>query len=256
MRLYFAGDGAHIDAALLAVDVRYRLASYYHILKGNVDVAALPRYRHLIIDSGLFTFMFGREAGETVFDYEFDRQWMHQYTEWALTCGIPGTTFVEVDAQRLIGSEPTWQLRHEFRALMGPDADLMAVYHLPDENPDRLIDYADYIAVGMPELTKYLDKAERRRVVSYIARKAHAKGKRVHLLGTMEIEFLRDFRFCTSCDTSVWLNSVRYGLLRLPEHPPIHYTGPVAKGDNRYPCLEVSARAVRAMAQKHAGDQR
>jgi hypothetical protein len=255
MKVYFAGDGAHIDAALLRSGVRYRLASYYHILKGNVDLEALPKYRHLIIDSGLFTFMFGREAGETVFDLDFAREWVRKYAAWIKTCGFPDATFVEVDAQRLIGSEATWQLRHEFRELVGPDVDLMAVYHLPDQNPDRLIDYADYIAVGMPELSKFLTKPERRRVVSYIAHRAHRLGKRVHLLGTLEIEYLRDFRFCTSCDTSVWLNSVRFGALRIPEHPQVTYSGPI-RGTDRYRCLEVSALAVRALAQKYAGDQR
>lgn len=255
MKLYFAGDGVHIDAALLRAGVRYRLASYYHILKGNVDMEALPKYRHLIVDSGVFTFMFGREVGQTEFDHAFAQKWMREYAEWIRASEYECASFVEVDAQRMIGPEATWELRHEFRELLGPEADIMCVYHLPDGNPDRLIEYADYIAVGMPELSKFLTKPERRRVVSYIASKAHAAGKRVHLLGTLEIEYLRDFRFCASGDTSVWLNSVRFGALKMPEHPKVVYSGPI-RGTDRYRCLEVSARAVRALAQKYAGDQR
>jgi len=255
MKLYFGGDGRYIDPPLVKAGVQYRLASYYYIEKKETNVSALADYRHVIIDSGLFSFMFGAGSDGETFDVARARVWMNQYVEWIRLGLLPGATFVEVDAQVLIGVDETWTLRHEFRELVGPDVDVMCVYHLPDGNPDRLIDFADYIAVGMPELRKALSPQERRRVVSYIATKAHRLGKRVHLLGTVETEYLRDFRFCTSCDTSCWLNTVRYGKMIVPEGPVVEY-GKSLTGEDRYRTLEVTARGLLSLAQKYAGDQR
>jgi len=254
MIVYFAGNSIDTDIPLRRVGIHYRIASFYDIDRGQQDLDVLHDYRHVIVDSGLFALMFGAGAGE-VTDEAGARRWMLRYVDYIRSCSLRRPTFVEVDSQCLIGSDATWELRREFRSLVGPDVDVMNVYHLPDENPDDLIDYADYIGVGMPELSRSLSRAERHRVVAYIARKASAKGKRVHLLGTAEVRYLRDFSFCTSCDTSIWLNVARFGQLRIPEFGTVKYPGAI-KGERRWECLCASARMVRSLAQKYAGDQR
>ena len=108
MKLYFGGDGRYIDPPLVKAGVQYRLASYYYIEKKETNVSALADYRHVIIDSGLFSFMFGAGSDGETFDVARARVWMNQYVEWIRLGLLPGATFVEVDAQVLIGADETW----------------------------------------------------------------------------------------------------------------------------------------------------
>ncbi len=88
---------------------------------------------------------------------------------------------------------------------------IINVYHLEDENPDKLIKYSDYIAISIPELRLNVSKQERYKITSYIAKKAKSLNKKVHLLGCTELKYLKDFRFCDSCDSTAWQSLFRYG---------------------------------------------
>jgi hypothetical protein len=82
---------------------------------------------------------------------------------------------------------------------------------LEDENPDKLINYSDYIAISLPELRFCLSDKERWNLTKYIATKATLKGKKVHLLGCTEKKYLEHFQFCFSCDSTSWRSPMRYG---------------------------------------------
>jgi hypothetical protein len=120
--------------------------------------------------------------------------------------------YVELDVQKKLGPKEAWEFRRELRARVRKGT-IINVYHLEDGSPDALIDYSDYIAVSIPELRLNVSMKERERIVSYISRRALGKGKRVHLLGCTEKRHLVAFRNCTSCDSTSFTSSCRWGRL-------------------------------------------
>ncbi len=223
MKVHFAGDREAANDALIDAGVRYRLRSYYEIRKDpnsrRGSVADLDRFEHVIIDSGLFTLMFGAQAG-TERGPSFFSDWLDEYTAFINSRQWRRAAFVELDVQRVVSPEAAWELRREMRARVtavnadGSRCPVINVYHLPDGNPDALIDYSDYIAISLPELRQQLPSAvERERIVSYISTRAIKRGKRVHLLGCTARRLLRQFSHCTSCDSTSWQAAFRYGSL-------------------------------------------
>lgn len=215
MKVHFAGNGIDADE-LLAAGVRYRLESFYEIkVRGRRDtLEQWNSFRHVIIDSGLFTLMFGSEAGMEI-TMEFCERWLSQYVEFINATPFRCADFVELDVQKKLSVEAAWELRRRMRGLINKGT-IINVYHLEDENPDRLIDYSDYIAVSIPELRFNPNVSERERyaITRYISHKAKARGKRVHLLGCTERKYMRAFSYCDSSDSTSWQAAFRYGKLK------------------------------------------
>ena len=90
-------------------------------------------------------------------------------------------SFVELDVQKKLSPEAAWHYRKKMKSLL-PGVEIINTYHLEDGNPDKLIEYCEYIAVSIPELRLNVGNQERMRITNYIARKAKLKGKKVHLL--------------------------------------------------------------------------
>jgi len=212
MKVYFGADGEGISA-LHEANVKYILLSFYHHEKlTEAQQQSLMQYKNIMIDSGLFTYMWGAEAGTDI-TVDFCNIMQKNYIEYLKKYFTANDIAVEMDVQKKLGSEVAWELRRKLKRELKNQwgGSLINVYHLEDGNPDALINEADYIAISQPELRRALSKKERIQITSYIASRAMAKGKRVHLLGLTETWFMKLFRHCTSCDSTSWQSHFRWG---------------------------------------------
>ena len=199
--------------ALLDSEVRYILNSFYdiHVRKKKIYIDEINKFNHIIIDSGLFTLMFGSKQSQVLDERFFDR-WMNDYVNFINKTPFKNATFVELDVQKKLSVEHAWEYRKELKARINKGT-VMNVYHLEDENPDKLIEFSDYIAISIPELRFNVTRREMFDITKYISAKAALKGKKVHLLGCTEYHYLKTFNYCYSCDSTTWQDTFRYGVL-------------------------------------------
>ncbi len=226
IKVHFAGsDGQEtFYSALCAADVKYRLYSCYRYIVGKPPDAdfRLPENhvirvqdttsRHVIQDSGLFTLMFGSGKGQ-----KQTRETLLQYQD-ALIAFVKQNdikaTCVELDCQKVLSPEDAWFFRERMRLLL-PNRQIN-VFHFEDgiKGLDRLIEFSDYIAVGLPEwriVKGASHKKELRYVTHYIKNKKPEID--IHLLGCTDYRLLAENRFCTSSDSTSWLSGVKYGYI-------------------------------------------
>lgn len=229
IKVHFAGSDnsmPHTVAANLA-GVNYSLFTCYPFLKGKKidddftygkEKIFVPRIieglrNHIIMDSGLFTLMFGAEKGkpQTV---ESLTLWQDKTAKFikqnALTCSV-----VEIDCQKILGVKEAWYFRNRMREVM-PNNRHINVFHLPDgmKGLDRLIEFSDYIAFSVPELRiarRGTYREDLRQLVYYT--KNRKPEIDIHLLGCTEKALLQDNKFCSSADSTSWLAANRYGRL-------------------------------------------
>lgn len=215
MRVHFAGsDGERTDKVLHQTGINYRLSSFYYLRKKKAFLTEhLNVFEHSIVDSGLFTLMFGGGSKKEIGEKELTK-WLHDYIEWINKHEWKNVSFVECDVQKKLNPESAWEFRKEMRAKIDARLKIINVYHLEDQNPDKLIEYADYIAISLPELRFNVSDKERYQITKYIATKATLKGKKVHLLGCTEEQYLKDFDYCYSCDSTSWTSPFRYGEIK------------------------------------------
>ena len=228
MKVHFAAFENLTSAITLTklAGIRYGLFSCFSYLakkhgiqaSAKGDPAALIQYlekalRHTIMDSGLFTLMFGAHAGKR--DKRFMESWQQSIIEFVRTNSYKGAV-VEVDCQKVLGVDEAWTLRKELRNALSNE--LINVYHAEDGNHglDRLIEFSDYIAISVPELrAMYVPQ-----LAEYVKRQAaYIKNKkpdiRIHLLGCTEVRIMRQCTFCDSCDSTSWQQVNRYGNLEV-----------------------------------------
>ena len=211
MKVHFAGYAAHRQA-LDRAGIRYVLESFYEMrTMASVRLAEVIRSMnskpHAIIDSGLFTLMFGAKSS-TELTEQLIEQWQDEYANIITSSGFIHSV-VECDVQKKLSPEFAWEMRKKFKTQVKNE--IINVYHLEDGNPDKLIDHSSYIAVSIPELRIAVSRKERDRITEYIATRAIRKGKKVHLLGCTEKWMLKKYSFCTTCDSTSWMSSTKYG---------------------------------------------
>lgn len=165
--------------------------------------------KHVIMDSGLFTLMFGADKGKR--DEAFLYTWMLKLVDFVKETGFKGTC-VEVDCQKILSPETAWKFRKEMKRLL-PDNRIINVFHLEDGNEglDRLIEFSDYIAISVPELRIHKSCTYKKDVFNltrYIKQKKPQID--IHLLGCTESGMLKDNSFCTSADSTTWSAIVRW----------------------------------------------
>lgn len=228
VKVHFVYNGGPEGIALDLASVQYRLYSCYDYIKSKKAnesmkvnsesftniMKDMSEKKHIIQDSGLFTFLFGSDANVTM-DYDAITNWQTKLTRFVLENKITAS-IVECDAQRLIGVEKTWELREKLRHDL-PHNKIINVFHLQDdkESLNKLIDFSDYIAISVPELRihkKGTYREDTHTLAKYI--KSRKPSIDIHLLGCTEAKMLRDNDFCTSSDSSSWLGFVRYGTLQ------------------------------------------
>lgn len=211
---------------LYAAGARYGLMSAYPYVKDKassykVDDLAIKKgkFEHTIIDSGLFTLMWGGAKDKKLTESDM-WDWMHRLVLFATENDIPNCSFVECDCQKLMGPELAWEMRQEMRKLLHHH-EIINVFHLEDgmDGFERLVDFTDYLAISVPELRFNRGKVYKQAVCS-LTRRARAirKDVKIHLLGCTEVGLLRQNKFCTSADSSTWSGSTRWGFMANGRH--------------------------------------
>lgn len=227
IKIHFAGTEA-FDRAYIAYDagVRYFLFTVlpfimdqFGIKWGTVDICkSIKSYerlpvigKHVIMDSGLFSLMFGA-CKDVCPDESFIRRYkdaicnfIHEHKAYSFTC-------VECDCQKLLGVDLAWELRQQMRDQI-PNR-IINVFHYEDgkKGLDRMIEFSEYIAISVPELRIVKPKTYKEdtyRLANYIKEKKPEID--IHLLGGTEFEMVKRCNFCTSADSTSWISANRYG---------------------------------------------
>lgn len=224
IKVHFAGcENLDKLTALHAVGVRYFLFTCYPFVRRMMNNGGISNRNrnniipsmitslgnHVIMDSGLFTLMFG--AGKGKCDETFLQTWLLKLVEFVKETGFKGSC-VEVDCQKILSPDIAWEFRKEMKRLL-PDNRIINVFHLEDgqDGLDRLIDFSNYIAISVPELRIHKRRTYKKDV-SYLTRyiKQRKPNIDIHLLGCTESDMLKDNCFCTSADSTTWSAIVRW----------------------------------------------
>ena len=173
----------------------------------------LPKLgNHVIMDSGLFTLMFGACK-----DIRPDKAFLRRYKD--AICNFVNSNHidkniacVECDCQKLLGTDLAWELRTQMRDQI-PNT-VINVFHFEDGKYglDRMIEFSDYMAISVPELRIVKPKTYKEdtyRLASYIKNKKPEID--LHLLGCTERALLKRCKFATSADSTTWQQVNRYG---------------------------------------------
>lgn len=227
IKVHFAGCdnefGSHV--ALQMVGVKYRLYTCYPFIKNKKleDSFKLKptaplldgniKFKHTIQDSGLFTLMFGA-AKHKKLTYDDLVYWQDKLMKFTMENNL-NSTCVEVDCQKVLSPEDAWKLRYRMREKL-PNRQIN-VFHKEDgqKGLDRLIEFADYIAISVPELritNPTTFREDTHRLAWYIKNKKPEID--IHLLGCTDLKMLKQNKFCTSADSTSWLAPLQYGINR------------------------------------------
>lgn len=166
--------------------------------------------RHTIMDSGLFTLMFGAHAGKR--DAKFIEKWYSLIVDFVLKNNYK-MTLVEVDCQKILGVDKAWEFRERLKKDL-PNNRQVNVFHKEDgqKGLDRLIEFSDYIAISVPELRALGQKNYTNKIAYYIKNKKPTID--IHLLGCTENKLLKELNFCSTADSTSWQQVNRFGVLK------------------------------------------
>lgn len=235
IKVHFAGaEQLSIFESALYSGVRYNLFTVFHFICGKFGITGFPcigvkdhaeqirilkehmqAEKHTIMDSGLFTLMFGAKAGKR--DKAFIEKWTEALCQFVIENDIYPTC-VEVDCQKVLGVPESWVQRERMRSML-PGRKIINVFHIEDgkKGLDRIIEYADYMAVSVPEMRIVYGVGKRYeeaviRYANYIKNKKPSID--IHLLGCTSKRLLQECRFCTSADSTSWQSVNRFGQLK------------------------------------------
>ena len=181
--------------------------------KRHFSYEELPKYaKHIIMDSGLFTLMFGA-CKDLKPDEKFIRRYKDAIVDFVNEHQLYSITCVECDCQKLLGVDVAWDLRQQMRKQL-PNNRIINVFHFEDgkRGLDSMIDFAEYIAISVPEMRIIKPKTYKEdvyRIASYI--KDRKPEIDIHLLGCTERAMLQRCKFATSSDSTTWQQINRYG---------------------------------------------
>lgn len=202
MKVYLAGCGYSpwIDDNFTDF---YRLESFSYVKPNSAE--NYNRYKDFILDSGIFSFLNGRETKNV--DWE---KYVDQYATFVREKNIKN--YVEVDIDRIIGIKDTENLRKLLEKKVGWRS--IPVWHICrgyDKWLEIIKDY-DYVCFGA-FLTDGLPKNKFHLIKKFLcdAEKEHCK---VHGLGFTSFEWLPKLKFY-SVDSSSWNIGLRYGSVAL-----------------------------------------
>jgi len=219
---YLAGSPSNNDFVLPVIYAagarHYLLTSYTYIksktVKRPTGLAFEMPWTHMIIDSGIFTMMFGGGAKN---DYTMNdiEAYQDRYIEFIRKFKTTERySFINVDSQRITGVQQANTLRHEIHAEL-PDIDFIDVWHLPDgkQGFQTLCEESNHIAVGVPELKKFKPKTYLQ-VIPKLCRLAHHINPdiQIHVLGSTSPKLIGPCgSYADTCDSSSWSSYSRFG---------------------------------------------
>ena len=200
--------------------VKYSLFTVYPFIKSKKNLSKIKysyvpniienEFNHVIMDSGLFTLMFGSEKGEK--SESFLSHWTDCILKFMDESKYKGT-YVEVDCQKVLGVKQAWKFREYMKK--NSDNRQINVFHIEDgqKGLDRMIEFSEYIAISVPELRILKKKDYTYELASYIKNKKPEID--IHLLGCTEQKLLQQCSFCSSSDSTSWIQPMRYGAIDL-----------------------------------------
>lgn len=185
-----------------------RITNAKHLLP-HVELPKISK--HVIMDSGLFSIMFGACKNVNP-DAAFLRNYKDAICRFINENKAYNLTCVECDCQKLLGVELAWELREQMRKQI-PNR-IINVFHFEDgkNGLNKLIDFSEYIAISVPELRLVKPKTYKEdtyKLACYI--KERKPEIDIHLLGCTERKMLQRCKFCTSADSTTWQQINRYG---------------------------------------------
>jgi hypothetical protein len=189
---------------------RFNLSPFPITVKSLFPPRVLEKIsRHTIMDSGLFTLMFGAHAGKRNKAYLLE--WQNALMDFVINNRLMSTC-VEVDCQKVLGPNEAWEFRRRMRDKL-PNRQIN-VFHLEDgqKGLDRMIEFSNYMAISVPELRIVKGKSYKEdvyRLAYYI--KNRKPEIDIHLLGCTEKGLLNCCRFCSSSDSTSWQGVNRFG---------------------------------------------
>lgn len=227
LKVHFAGLENQDFAQILheVSGINYSLFTVFPLIAHEVGIKPMkmktctnesPLYlhnasRHTIMDSGLFTLMFGAHAGKR--DAAFIEKWYGLIVDFVNRTGFKGTC-VEVDCQKILGVQKAQEFRKRMKNDL-PNNRQINVFHIEDgqRGLDEMIEFSEYIAVSVPELRATGKKQYTERLANYI--KAKKPSIDIHLLGCTENKLLNNLNFCSSSDSTSWQQVNRFGHLKM-----------------------------------------
>lgn len=223
MRIYLAGEEP-CPGILSWLKYPYRLCSYLSLKdkpkQAEYYLSASREGSEWIMDSGLFTFMFGAGKGKLK-TYDDYKRYAEQYVEDMLAWGWQHE-IVECDVQRVLSVDECFRLREEVFEKCG--LPVMYVWHIPEKEDGlrAMADRYDRIAVSIPEFREVFSQQENKvgvasnhvkaatlRALSII--RSAKKPPRVHLLGNTSASLLRMPTPAFSSDSTSWLYAASHG---------------------------------------------
>lgn len=218
MRVHLAGAcGEKFSSAVGVTGHPWALISYLDLEGSNFNRKLLGRVERgsMIVDSGLFSFMFGTRQGEIPATFEAYRDFTRRYLDDLDSVGYTGL-LVEADTQKLLGLDATMRLREEFESISNR---VIYVWHAPETiaGLEVLAKTRSYIALSVPEIRLISGGTFSTgsttavwKLLSHINKVCGDDYPRIHLLGCTQCD-LMETPLAWSCDSTSWLSGVRYG---------------------------------------------
>lgn len=220
LKVHFAGvETLPHFLCINTAKINYSLFTIFPFILGKMKNDSKPNFtnipniinsnsKHTIMDSGLFSLMFGAYKGQK--DKKFLEKWMRLIVEFIEITNYQGT-YVEVDCQKVLGVDQAWEFRNYLKKNVKNR--LINVFHKEDgeKGLDKMIEFSDYIALSIPELRIIGKKDYTYRLANYIKNKK--PNIDIHLLGCTENKLLEQCSFCSTSDSTSWLSPVRYGVI-------------------------------------------
>lgn len=212
MQLYAVTSYA-VEKVLETVDYPYRLYSYQYLSQELVGKITARDPRMTIMDSGVFSFMTGVRKMENSLDaYKaYTEKYISDLNRW----GYKGW-LIECDAQRILGTEKSMQLRALFEPLKQRT---IYVWHIIDgvEAIEQMALEHSYIAFSFPEFRARLGNSKSIALtndllfrIHEVCKRAKKKPPRVHILGGVSPKMIQTSR-AVSCDSATWTSGPRFG---------------------------------------------
>jgi hypothetical protein len=182
-------------------------SEYHSFKKGNTS---------FIMDSGLFTMMFGAGSNQT---YEVKE--LEEYTERYLA-NVKEMQYedyiVEMDVHKLFGLKELAKFRKRFVNNYPIDKTIF-VWHIEEEIDgwQQMCQTYPYVAISVPELRIVLERKFLKGFIQKMVAEAHKINPqiKIHLLGCTSHTLLSQPGYY-SADSTSWLQAVKYGTLKVP----------------------------------------
>lgn len=177
-------------------------------------------YCRMIVDSGLFTMMFGAGKGQ-VYTLEDLKKYATAYLLYLQRRAFKGVC-VEMDVHKVLGLAALRELRAICETLW-PVERMIFVWHIEEgiDGLRALVDRYPYIALSIPELRIIAGKTDAslaamvNNLLAVIRSEPKGQTVRVHLLGCTQLSLMRN-PYYDSVDSTAWEGGVRWG--RVPKY--------------------------------------